>query len=93
LIESYLQKTHAPQHDSYEMSLRTVFEVIKHGEDENFKADIGNRRLLWHGSRLTNWHGILSRGLKIAPKEAPVVSWEQGCNLGVAALLPRNLET
>lgn len=29
------------------------------------------RRLLWHGSRMTNWMGILGRGLKIAPPEAP----------------------
>lgn len=28
--------------------------------------------LLWHGSRLTNWVGILSQGLRIAPPEAPV---------------------
>ncbi|VDP07623.1 unnamed protein product, partial [Schistosoma curassoni] len=27
--------------------------------------------LLWHGSRLTNWVGILGRGLQIAPPEAP----------------------
>jgi hypothetical protein len=28
-------------------------------------------QLLWHGSRLTNWAGILSQGLRIAPPEAP----------------------
>jgi hypothetical protein len=27
-----------------------------------------------HGSRLTNFAGILSQGLRIAPPEAPVVS-------------------
>lgn len=27
--------------------------------------------LLWHGSRLTNFVSILTRGLKIAPPEAP----------------------
>lgn len=30
-----------------------------------------NKILLWHGSRLTNWAGILRRGLCIAPPEAP----------------------
>lgn len=30
-----------------------------------------NRQLLWHGSRMTNWVGILSQGLRIAPPEAP----------------------
>lgn len=28
--------------------------------------------LLWHGSRTTNFAGILSQGLRIAPPEAPV---------------------
>lgn len=32
----------------------------------------GDRRLLWHGSRCTNFGGILSQGLRIAPPEAPV---------------------
>lgn len=31
-----------------------------------------DRRLLWHGSRSTNFGGILSQGLRIAPPEAPV---------------------
>ena len=31
--------------------------------------------LLWHGSRLTNWVGIISQGLRIAPPEAPVTGY------------------
>lgn len=34
------------------------------------------RKLLWHGSRLTNWYSILSQGLRIAPSEAPVVAFD-----------------
>mmetsp|Transcript_12078 Transcript_12078/g.18950 ORF Transcript_12078/g.18950 Transcript_12078/m.18950 type:complete len:157 (+) Transcript_12078:63-533(+) len=34
--------------------------------------------LLWHGSRLTNWVGILSQGLRIAPPEAPVTGYMFG---------------
>lgn len=33
------------------------------------------RMLLWHGSRLTNWAGILGQGLRIAPPEAPVTGY------------------
>lgn len=32
-----------------------------------FELNVGNKMLLWHGSRLTNYVGILSKGLKIAP--------------------------
>lgn len=34
--------------------------------------------LLWHGSRLTNYVGILSQGLRIAPPEAPVTGYMFG---------------
>ncbi|XP_022104344.1 poly [ADP-ribose] polymerase 2-like [Acanthaster planci] len=34
--------------------------------------------LLWHGSRLTNWAGILGQGLRIAPPEAPVTGYMFG---------------
>lgn len=37
-----------------------------------------NRRLLWHGSRSTNYGGILSQGLRIAPPEAPVTGYMFG---------------
>ncbi len=42
----------------------------REGEGERFN-DVGNNMLLWHGSRLTNYAGILSSGLRIAPPEAP----------------------
>lgn len=50
----------------------------RHGENERFevvKNKIHNRQLLWHGSRLTNWAGILSQGLRIAPPEAPITGY------------------
>uniref|UniRef100_A0A914PMY3 Poly [ADP-ribose] polymerase n=1 Tax=Panagrolaimus davidi TaxID=227884 RepID=A0A914PMY3_9BILA len=78
LVETYLLKTHTHAHNGYTMKLKNVYEIKKHGEDEKFKAEIGNRRLLWHGSRITNWHGILSSGLRIAPKEAPMTGYMFG---------------
>jgi hypothetical protein len=32
-----------------------------------FSAVLPNRTMLWHGSRMTNYCGILSQGLRIAP--------------------------
>ncbi len=54
-----------------------VFKVSRDGEEDNFKpaARLGNRKLLWHGSRVTNFAGIFSQGLRIAPPEAPSVSF------------------
>jgi poly [ADP-ribose] polymerase len=52
------------------LSLIKAYEIDRHGEKKKFK-DYGNKKLLWHGSRITNFVGILSQGLRIAPPEAP----------------------
>uniref|UniRef100_A0A0B7ABP7 Poly [ADP-ribose] polymerase n=1 Tax=Arion vulgaris TaxID=1028688 RepID=A0A0B7ABP7_9EUPU len=77
LIDKYLKQTHASTHNQYKMELIDVFVCDKEGEDANFQ-DYGNRMLLWHGSRLTNWAGILGQGLRIAPPEAPVTGYMFG---------------
>ena len=54
----------------YNLSLIKAYEIGRYGEKKKFK-DYGNKKLLWHGSRITNFVGILSQGLRIAPPEAP----------------------
>ncbi|KAK7163385.1 hypothetical protein R3I93_007439 [Phoxinus phoxinus] len=78
VIEKYLQSTHAPTHSDYTMTILDVFAVEKEGEKDNFNSELENRMLLWHGSRLTNWVGILSQGLRVAPPEAPVTGYMFG---------------
>lgn len=77
LIEQYLNKNHASTHSNYRLKLLEVYQAEKRTENERFK-DVGNRMLLWHGSRMTNWAGILSQGLRIAPPEAPVTGYMFG---------------
>jgi hypothetical protein len=57
LLASYLENTHAKTHSSYNMQLQDVFAVSHHGAEEKFRpwAADKNRKLLWHGSRLSNW--------------------------------------
>jgi|SRR6218665_487773 len=54
-----------------------AFKIKREGEDKVYRPfrDLNNRKLLWHGSRTTNFAGILSQGLRIAPPEAPVVCY------------------
>ncbi|KAH9281681.1 Poly [ADP-ribose] polymerase 2 [Echinococcus granulosus] len=77
VIKDYVDMTHAPTHDVYKLEVLQTFELEKSGEAEAF-CDYGTRRLLWHGSRITNWMGILGRGLKIAPREAPCTGYMFG---------------
>ncbi|KAL0486628.1 poly ADP-ribose polymerase [Acrasis kona] len=78
LIETYIKNTHAATHSQYKLILEEVFEVVREGETERFTKDMSNRQLLWHGSRITNYMGILSTGLRIAPPEAPVTGYMFG---------------
>ena len=59
--------------------VQEIFRVERTGENERFRdVENSDRRLLWHGSRTTNFAGILSQGLRIAPPEAPVSGYMFG---------------
>ena len=59
------------------MQLEHVWAGERRGEAKRFTpfATNDNRMLLCHGSRTTNFAGILSKGLRIAPPEAPVTGY------------------
>ena len=72
-IHEYLTKTRGSTH-GFNYKLLQVYRLEREGEGTRFKKldkDKSDRRLLWHGSRSTNFGGILSQGLRIAPSEAP----------------------
>ncbi|QQP50788.1 Poly polymerase, partial [Caligus rogercresseyi] len=66
--------------------------VNRKGESKKFKPfrKLPNRHLLWHGSRLTNYAGILSQGLKIAPPEAPVTGYMFGKGIYFADMISKS---
>jgi poly [ADP-ribose] polymerase len=73
LVRSYVQNTHSTLHSDFGLEVEHVFAVQRSGEEEAFSKFqcLRNKRLLWHGSRLSNFAGIISQGLRIAPPEAP----------------------
>eukprot|EP00397_Hematodinium_sp_SG-2012_P002683 GEMP01002691.1.p1 GENE.GEMP01002691.1~~GEMP01002691.1.p1 ORF type:complete len:761 (+),score=170.30 GEMP01002691.1:194-2476(+) len=79
MVETYAQNTHGSTHGQYKLKMKSLFAVDKPdgGRFSKFRQT-PNRQLLWHGSRLTNWVGILSQGLRIAPPEAPVSGYMFG---------------
>jgi poly [ADP-ribose] polymerase 2/3/4 len=52
---------------SRSIKVQNVYRVRRAGEWEQFTEHIGNQRMLFHGSRIPNWVGILSRGI-LLPK-------------------------
>lgn len=69
---------------THKMKVAQVFRLDRKGEADRWeaggwsKAGEDQRLLLWHGSRTTNFVGIIRNGLKIAPPEAPVTGYEFG---------------
>ncbi|CAG2112917.1 unnamed protein product, partial [Medioppia subpectinata] len=72
IIEKYLKNTHTSTHH-FSLDIVDAFKIEREGESERFQKhkDSDNRLLLWHGSRVTNFVGILSDGLLVAPKGVP----------------------
>ncbi|KAK8726876.1 hypothetical protein OTU49_010108 [Cherax quadricarinatus] len=89
VIENYLKTTHGKTHTNYGLELMEVFTCKKDMEYERFKS-VGNSMLLWHGSRLSNYAGILSQGLRIAPPEAPVTGYMFGKGIYFADMVSKS---
>ncbi|XP_050138423.1 poly [ADP-ribose] polymerase 2-like isoform X6 [Malus sylvestris] len=67
-----------PLYSSYQRLHCELTPVGADSHEFDMFSSTKNRMLLWHGSRLTNWAGILSQGLRIAPPEAPVTGYMFG---------------
>uniref|UniRef100_A0A8R1Y175 Poly [ADP-ribose] polymerase n=1 Tax=Onchocerca volvulus TaxID=6282 RepID=A0A8R1Y175_ONCVO len=89
-ILQYAANTHAPTHDQYKLEIIDIIRVKREGESERFKKNIPNHYLLWHGSRITNYAGILSQGLRVAPAEAPVTGYMFGKGIYFADLISKS---
>lgn len=64
LMEEYFDNTKG--HFS-KVSISDIYEVSRPAEQKSFNTKLGNNMLLWHGSRVSNFGGILSQGMRIAP--------------------------
>lgn len=100
-LEAYVKRTHGKTH-YIKLTVEDIFRVERQGEfqrfvDEGFSPESAtpqtqkdNRYLLWHGSRVTNFAGILSQGLRIAPPEAPVNGYMFGKGIYLADMVTKS---
>merc|ERR1719229_828085 len=91
-LEKYVKNTHASTHNLYKLRIEQIFKISRKGEGERFRqfSSLDNRTLLWHGSRTTNFAGILSQGLRIAPPEAPVTGYMFGKGVYFADMVSKS---
>ena len=94
MVEKYMKDTHGPTH-RFKAKLRNLWCIEREGEHSEYTSkhkDNHNRMLLWHGSRFTNWVGILSKGLRIAPPEAPVTGYMFGKGIYFADMFSKSAQ-
>lgn len=87
-LQTYLNGSKGSTH-GINYKVHNIFRIRRAGEferfdDSQFPKIPSDRRLLWHGSRCTNFGGILSQGLRIAPPEAPVSGYMFGKGIYLA---------
>ncbi|KAL8934170.1 MAG: hypothetical protein Q9211_005374 [Gyalolechia sp. 1 TL-2023] len=96
-LADYLVKSSGEAH-GIRYRLEDIFRIKRAGEDERFaksefsKLHKSDKRLLWHGSRTTNYGGILSQGLRIAPPEAPVNGYAFGKGVYLADISSKSAQ-
>ncbi|KAI1847163.1 hypothetical protein JX265_011839 [Neoarthrinium moseri] len=89
-LSKYLLDSSAASH-GLKYRLQDIFRIERPGEHDRFEKSTkelkdSSRLLLWHGSRTTNFGGILSQGLRIAPPEAPANGYAFGKGVYLADL-------
>ncbi|KAJ6438183.1 integral membrane family protein [Purpureocillium lavendulum] len=88
-LRNYLTGMHGSTHGHIRYRVQNIFRIERRGEalrleESKFAGIPSDKRLLWHGSRVTNFGGILSQGLRIAPPEAPVSGYMFGKGIYLA---------
>ncbi|KAF7360059.1 PARP-domain-containing protein [Mycena venus] len=94
-IAEYARDTELRQ-SSFALDIQHVFRVERALETQAWTAaghdqlHSGERLLLWHGSRSTNFAGILKNGLRIAPPEAPSTGYMFGRGVYFADMVSKS---
>ncbi|THH00346.1 hypothetical protein EW026_g2179 [Hermanssonia centrifuga] len=94
-LETYVRETHGTTHH-IKVDVLNAFRVERQDETDawmkagNDSLKDGERLLLWHGSRTTNFAGILKQGLRIAPPEAPVTGYMFGKGVYFADMMSKS---
>ncbi|XP_044587660.1 poly [ADP-ribose] polymerase 1-like [Cotesia glomerata] len=93
IIEKYIENTHSFVHNKYEIEVKKIFVINRAGEAQRFNnrtRGIGNRMLLWHGTKVTNISSILLKGLRVPKKSASSTSHMLGRGIYFADVVSKS---
>ncbi|KAL0212220.1 hypothetical protein RCL1_005846 [Eukaryota sp. TZLM3-RCL] len=85
VLSKFITTNIGPTHNNYQLAVVDLFKIDRPEEKSRYDAcPIGNKQLLFHGSRVTNAAGILSSGLRIAPPNVPTTGYMFGKGIYLA---------
>ncbi len=88
MIETYVENGKS---NYTRLKIVDAFKIKREGEDKIYNPNkLKNKKLLWHGSRFSNFVGILSQGLRIAPPEAPSTGYLFGKGVYFADIIGKS---
>eukprot|EP00126_Sphaerothecum_destruens_P008459 Sdes_comp20219_c0_seq1m13594 len=90
LIQEAVKNTHAESHQNFSIHINQIFSVNRAKESKQYRARLSNQQFLWHGSRISNYCGILSQGLRIAPPESPITGHMFGKGIYFADMVSKS---
>ena len=59
LLTDSIHNTHGQTHNNFTLEIQDMYEIDKESDNKNF-VDYGNNNYLFHGSRMSNFVGIIS---------------------------------
>jgi len=88
-IKEYISKTKQGDPDNY---IKNIYALERKGEAQRISQfnHLKNKMLLWHGSKISNFMGILSQGLRVAPPEAPTTGYRYGKGIYFADMFEKS---
>jgi predicted DNA-binding WGR domain protein len=91
--EFSLLKSYIKANNNTSDKILNIFKIQRKGEAEELSKwkSLPNHMLLFHGSKVFNFIGILSSGLKIAPPEAPATGYMFGKGVYFADMFDKSL--
>lgn len=97
IIVRLTKEGHASTHQHLQFTLDNIYNVYREEDHVRWEKNCPaaakeNTVLLWHGSRVTNYAGILKKGLLIAPPEAPVSGYMFGKGIYFADLWSKSVQ-
>lgn len=92
ILKEYCVRTW-PENKHAAKKIRNIFKIQRKGEGEAYEQfdDLSNKFLLFHGSRISNFMGIMSQGLRVAPPEAPKTGYMFGKGVYFADMFQKSI--